>query len=77
MNPQFFVLGILAICGWVVITLVKMNLEHRTPDNHDSLRDVNRRLADLEQRMANVETITTSKDYDLNKEFEELARQGK
>ena len=67
----------MAICGWVAITIVKINLHHQGSPKNDALRDISRRLADLEQRMANVETITTSKDYDLNKEFEELARQGK
>ena len=38
------------------------------------LERLQNKLAGIEKRLENVETITTSKDFDLNREFEELNR---
>ena len=60
------VLGIVQVVRIVYSAPAKVDMR--------SMEALTERLARLEKRMENVETITTSKDFQLNREFEELAR---
>lgn len=54
-----------------IIKRVTSNTSRKDVDNA-RIRDLEESLAKIERRLSNVETIVTSKDYDLKQEFEGL-----
>lgn len=63
----------------VVVSLIgarsMMKYRHQHPISADPARlvQLETSIARLEQRLANIETIVTNRDYHLNREFEKLA----
>ncbi len=64
----------------VVVSLIAarsmMKYRHLHPISADPARmnQLENSVARLEQRLANIETIVTDRDYHLNREFEQLER---
>ncbi len=70
------VIIVLSITAVVIVrTVFKNEKQNRMGgDSGRRLREVEARLGDIEARLKNVETITTSKTFNLEREFEELKR---
>ena len=72
-----FIVSIAAVGGFIAITIVKTIIGQQKPkaETTDRLHQMEAQIADLNRRLSNVETITTSRDFQLNQEFEQLSRQ--
>ncbi len=56
----------------LALTNMKMRHENQNNTGNDGMRDLERRLAAIEERLSNVETIATSREFQLERKFEEL-----
>ncbi|MDJ0836977.1 MAG: hypothetical protein QNK37_10705 [Acidobacteriota bacterium] len=77
MPSGVFVIAIVAISGWIAISILNIVFKKglpRTQEDQARIHQLEAQIADLNRRLSNVETITTSRDFQLNREFEELSR---
>ena len=77
MPSGVFVIAIVAISGWIAISILNIVFKKGLPRTHEDqarIRQLEAQIEDLNRRLSNVETITTSRDFHLNREFEELSR---
>ena len=71
------VLGIVFITAVTAVLIVKNLTGNRSsssenPELSSSLTEIEKRLGVIEKRLENLETITTSKSFQLDREFENL-----
>lgn len=69
---QVFQMVFLIVLVMSAVQVVKIIYNAPAKIDQKTMDSIEERLARLEKRIENVETITTSKDYQLNREFEEL-----
>lgn len=74
-NPFTMIVAIVFIACMAGVIKYWLEAQSKGGASRDQLDAIDRRLRDLESRLSNVETILTSKDYELDREFENLDRQ--
>jgi len=67
----FLIVVIVAIAD-IVKKVATHKANHRDMPDNDRIPNLEAALQRMETRLANLETIVTSKDYNLKKEFESL-----
>ncbi len=78
MNVYTMIVAALMIIGITAVVIVSDLTKSRRrakPQDDNRLEDLALRLDKIEKRLGNLESIVTSKDFDLNREFEELKKQ--
>lgn len=70
----FFQAVVMIVLIGAAVKIVGIVYASKSAVKPQAIRDLEQRLEKLEKRIENVETITTSKDYELNKSFEELVK---
>jgi len=69
-----FQMVFLIVLVGAAVQVVKIIYNSPSKASFKTIQAFEERLARLEKRIENVETITTSKDYQLKREFEELVK---
>jgi len=70
----FMVVMVTFIGCYTAITIIQTVHKGRTKEDRSHSRDLERRVAEAERRLENLETIATSREYTLEKDFEALSR---
>lgn len=74
-----FLIVTVAVLGEVLKTIFKNRQGKESSERMENLQarvdQFDQRLTDFEKRLKNIETITTSKDFNLHREFEKLERE--
>lgn len=66
------VVTVIALGFNLALTHMKMRHENQNNLGSEGMRNLERRLAAIEDRLANVETIATSREFQLERKFAEL-----
>ncbi|CAM2008543.1 hypothetical protein [Acanthopleuribacter pedis] len=56
----------------LALTVIRAKLAAPQQGSPAALRDIEQRLAAIEERLSNVETIATSREFELERKFSEL-----
>lgn len=74
-NTMLFLVVTVALVTQMIVKIVGMRQQKPSRSHdYDRVRRLEETMAAMDQRLKNVETIVTAKDYRLREEFEELER---